>query len=383
MSDAFVYDPFDPDFHATSHETYRTLRDEHPLYENPDRNFWAISRFEDVWQATIDHEELGTEGVEEGASLLPMLNYLDSPRHDRLRALVSRAFTFRRINEMEPHVRRIADELLDDLSTGDEAELVEAFATPLPGRIIAEMIGVPESRRGAFLEQSRRMLVTHPDVAIADAIREPSDRIYDEFRLLIDERRRAPQQDLMSALLEAEVEGERLSDDEILGFCFQLIMAGNDTTTALIGNGLVLLDHHPEQKALLVREPDRIADAVEEMLRFEPSAQALPRRTIKPYSLHGRTIPPDARVLLVWAAANLDEREFPDPERFDVTRRAPRHLALGHGIHFCLGASLARLEARVAFETLLERFPDYALAKQPDWLPSRWARAHPEIHVRL
>jgi len=379
----FVYDPYVPEFHTQSHAVYKRLRDEHPFYYNAERDFWAISRFEDVWQATLEIDSLGTEGVEEGASLLPMLNYLDPPRHDRLRALVSKAFTFRRIGEMEPHVRRIANELLDALDGASDAELVEDFATPLPGRIIAEMIGVPPDRRMTFLGHTRQMLTTNPDLSIADAIREPSDRIYEEFGRLLVERRAAPEEDLMSALLDAEIDGEHLSDEEILGFCYQLISAGNDTTTSLIGNGAVLLAQHPEQQTLLAREPERIPAAVEEMLRFEPPAQALPRRTTRSHTLHDHTAPPDARVLLVWAAANLDEREFEDPERFDVTRSFSRHLALGHGIHFCLGASLARLEARVAFETLLERYPHYALTSEPGWLASRWARAHGEIPIRL
>lgn len=380
---SFEYDPFAPGFHAHAHETYRVLRDEHPVYHNERRNFWAISRFADVWQATIAVDALGTEGVEESTSLRPMLNYIDPPRHDRLRALVSRAFTFRRVGEMEPHVRRIAIELLDALAGQDSCDLVEDFATPLPGRIIAEMIGVPPDRRETFLSHTRKMLTTNPDIAIADAIREPSERIYEEFATLLEERRRAPREDLMSALLDAEIEGERLSDDEILGFCYQLIVAGNDTTTSLIGNGAVLLARHPDQQKLLAESPERIPNAVEEMLRFEAPAQALPRRSRRPYTIGEHTIPADQRVLLVWAAANLDEREFDEPERFDVTRSISRHLALGHGVHFCLGASLARLEARVAFETLLERFPDYRLLEEPGWVPSRWARAHAEVPVAL
>jgi cytochrome P450 len=187
----------------------------------------------------------------------------------------------------------------------------------------------------------------------------------------------------MSALLAAEIEGESLNDDEILGFCYQLIVAGNDTTTSLIGNGTVLLAQHPEQQKLLAQEPERIPKAVEEMLRYEPPAQALPRRSRQAFELHGRTIPADERVLLVWAAANLDEREFDDPERFDVTRETSRHLAFGHGVHFCLGASLARMEARIAFEELLARYPAYQLSDEPGWLHSRWARAHGEIRLDL
>jgi len=379
-SDAsFVYDPYVPQFQQHSHAVYRRLRDDYPVYHNEERGFWAISRFDDVWQATTQVEALTTEGIEETETLLPMLNFLDPPRHDRLRQLVSRAFTLRRIGEMEPRVRRLARELLDTFDGRGEIDLVTSFAEPLPGRLIAEMIGVPLDRREKFLGHTRKMLATNPDISITDAIREPSERIYEEFAQLLDERRRTPADDLMSALLDAEIDDERLTDEEILGFCYQLIVAGNDTTTALIGNGTVLLAQHPEQRKLLCEEPQRIPAAVEEMLRFEPPAQALPRRSRRTYTLHDVTIPRDERVLLVWAAANLDDREFREPERFDVTRDARRHLAFGHGVHFCLGASLARLEARVAFEELLARFPRYRLAEEPDWVGSRWARAHPGI----
>jgi len=284
---------------------------------------------------------------------------------------------------MEPRVRRLADELLDALVDRDECDLVADFAEPLPGRIIAEMIGVPAERRETFLGHTRKMLATNPDLSITDAIREPSERIYEEFARLLGERRTRPAEDLMSALLAAEIGGERLTEEEILGFCYQLIVAGNDTTTALIGNGAVLLAEHPEQRRRIAAEPDRIPAAVEEMLRFEPPAQALPRRSRREITLHGTTIPPEQRVLLVWGAANRDEREFPDPDRFDASRGARRHLAFGHGIHFCLGASLARLEARIAFETLLARFPTYRLVEPARWIGSRWARAHPEIRLVL
>jgi cytochrome P450 len=377
----FVYDPYVAEFQERSHAIYRGLRDDHPVYHNPERGIWAISRFQDVWNATLDLETLTTEGIEEAQSLLPMLNYLDPPRHDRLRALVSRAFTFRRVNEMEARVRAIARELLDALEGRDRCELVEDFATPLPGRIIAEMIGVPPERRETFLGHTRKMLTTSPDLSITETIEEPSRRIYEEFATLLEERRSRPAEDLMSALLEAEIQGERLLDEEIQGFCYQLIVAGNDTTTTLIGNGAVLLARHPEQQKLLAEAPERIPNAVEEMLRFESPAQALPRRSRRPFELHGCRVPEGERVLLVWAAANLDEREFTEPERFDVTRKITRHLAFGHGVHFCLGASLARMEARVAFEELLSRHPAYTLLEEPAWIHSRWARAHPAIHL--
>ena len=377
----FEYDPFRPDFQSQSHAIYRELRDEHPAYHHPTRDFWAISRFEDVWAATLDLDALTTEGMEEAKALKPMLNFLDPPRHDQLRALVSKAFTFRRVQEMEPRIRSLAQKLIESFAETGHSELLEDYAIPLPGSIIAEMIGVPLERRKEFLSYTRAIALGDQSKSLTDTIRDPAEKIYREFGLLIEERRKRPQDDLMSALLESEIEGERLTDEEIEGFCFQLIIAGNDTTTTLIGNGAVLLAQHPEQLALLAREPARIPNAVEEMLRYEPPAQALPRRARREIQMYDQVIPEDARVLLVWAAANLDEREFEDPERFDIERRAKRHLALGHGTHFCLGASLARLEARVAFEELLARIPDFALASEPEWMTSRWLRGHEEVHL--
>ena len=377
----FEYDPFRSDFQQQSHQIYRTLRDVHPAYHNEERGFWAISRFADVWAATLDLDALTTEGMEEAKALKPMLNFLDPPRHDQLRALVSRAFTFRRVQEMEPKIRRIARELIEEFASLGECELLEDYAIPLPGRIIAEMIGVPPDRREEFLGYTRAIALGDQSKSLTASIRDPAEKIYTEFGLLIEERLERRRDDLMSALIDAEIDGDRLTKDEIEGFCFQLIIAGNDTTTTLIGNGAVLLEQHPDQLALLAREPDRIPNAVEEMLRFEPPAQALPRRARRDFELHGQTIPEDARVLLVWAAANLDEREFEDPERFDVERKIKRHLALGHGTHFCLGASLARLEARVAFEELLARIPEYAVTRPPEWITSRWLRGHEEIRI--
>jgi len=383
MSDEFVYDPFVPEFQDRMHAVYRRLRNEFPVYHNPERGFWAISRFEDVWEAASEPDRFNVEGIEEVQTLLPMLNYLDSPRHDRLRGLVSRAFTHRRVEEMEPRIRAIARELLADMTDRESCELVEAYTTPLPGRVIAEMIGVPPDRRETFLYWTRQMLVTDPDKSIEENIREPSEHIYAEFAKLIEERRSVRRDDLMSGLLDAEIDGERLLDPEIQGFCYQLIVAGNDTTTSLIGNGVALLAAHPDQLALLSREPACIPGAVEEMLRFESPAQALPRSAARDLVLHGQQIPRGARVLLVWGSANRDEREFDEPDRFDVRRKLRRHLALGHGIHFCLGASLARLEARVAFEELLAHVPEFTLDEEPTWVPSRWARAHPTLSLRV
>ena len=361
---------------------YRTLRAAHPVYHNSEAGFWALSRFEDVRAAAADPATFSSEGTDTSQGLLPMIQALDPPRHDALRQLVSRAFTARRIADMEPQIRRIARELIDDFAAKGEADLLAAFARHLPSRVIGAMLGVPHERRERFLDWTEAMVEAQPGQSNAEAIRHPARRIYEEFARLLGERRVERRDDLMSALLDAEVDGQQLGEDELLGFCFVLIVAGNDTTTNLIANGAVLLADHPDQRKLLADDPGRIPAAVEEMLRFEPPAQALPRVARRPVAMHGKTIPEGALVRLVWASANRDEREFPDPDRFDVTRSAPRHLGFGHGVHFCLGAYLARLEARVAFEELLARIPDYQLAERPGWLTSIWARAHDAVQVR-
>ncbi len=377
----FVYDPTRPDFQANAHAIYRVLRDEHPVYENPVTGIWALSRYADVRDAATDTNRFSSENTDISAGLLPHIQSLNPPRHDALRNLVSRAFTGRRADAMEPRIRAIAVRLIDRFAARGEADLLAELARDLPSLVIGEMIGVPEDRREAFLDWTEAMVET--EGGNTAAIIQPATNIYAEFSKLLAERRGARREDLMSALIDAEIEGEHLSEEELLGFCFTLIVAGNDTTTNLIANGAVLLAEHPEQRALLARDRSAIANAIEEMLRCESPAQALPRRMMSNVTLHGRTIPKGAMVRLVWAAANRDEREFPNADAFDVTRPAPRHLGFGVGAHFCLGARLARLEARVAFEELLARVPEYELCGDPGWKTSIWARAHKQVPVRF
>jgi cytochrome P450 len=311
---------------------------------------------------------------------MPMIVFMDPPRHDQLRALVSRAFTPKRIAAMEPRIRAYARELLDAAAREGGCDLVHAYAMPLPSMVIGEMIGVGE-QRAAFLELTEQFVATDPESGNAA---HPAREIYAIFAQLLDERRRAPADDLMSALLSAEIDGRRLADDELIGFCFTLIVAGNDTTASLVGNGAVLLANHPTERAKLRADPGLVPNAIEEMVRIESPAQSLPRTATRDIVLHGTRIPAGSRVQLVWQAANLDPREFSDPERFDVTRAIERHLGFGHGIHYCLGAALARLEARVAFEELLARFPAYRLeVEHPPRVTSSWARAYASIPVAL
>ena len=376
----FVCDPYTADYQTRLFEIYRELRDAHPVHHNPERNFWMVSRHADVVAVLRDDETFSSAGVEESLALEPMLIYMDGEAHTELRNLLSRGFTPRRVAALEPRVRSIARRLLDEMAPGGRCEFMHGFAAQLPSLVIGELIGIPEERRAAFLGYTESMIETGEE---GHRIAEAAAGIYAEFTELLALRRKEPRDDLMSALLEAEVGGERLSDRKLLGFCFLLITGGNDTTMNLIGNGAALLAQHPEQRELLIADPSRIPAAVEEMLRFEAPTQALPRRPRCDVEMHGVTIPAEGRLLVSFGAANHDDRVFDDPDRFDVARASAPHLALGQGAHFCMGASLARLEARVAFEELLERFPRYALVSEPRWVTSRWARSHPELQLRL
>jgi hypothetical protein len=236
---------------------------------------------------------------------------------------------------------------------------------------MSDLIGVPDEHRAAFQGWIEAFLeVTGPDDIAGRAT-----NIYTLFGSLLAERRQSPADDLMSALLAARVDGDSLTDDDLLGFCFLLLVAGNDTTTSLIGNGVELLARHPDQRAELAADHSLIPAAIEEMLRVESPTQALSRTAMREVELHGSTIPAGSRVMLLWGSANLDDREFPDPDAFDIHRHALRHLGFGHGIHVCLGAALARLESRVAFEELLTRSPGYELSGEPERYVSNWARA--------
>jgi hypothetical protein len=370
-----------PDFQERLHEIYRALREREPLTRSP-AGFWAVSRFADVYAVASDPATYSSERtLISPPGLLPTIQSLDPPRHDRLRALVSLAFTPKRVREMEPRVRAIARGLLAPLLEAGRADLMAQYARHIPSQVIGEMIGIPAERIPDFLHWTEAMVALPEGKTQSEAIQSPAASIYAEFARLLDERRRARRDDLMSALVDARLDGEALTQEELLGFCFVLVVAGNDTTTNLIANGAVLLAEHAEQRQRLATDPSLLDAAIEEMLRYESPAQALPRRLTRDVELHGQKLREGEQLFLLWGSANRDEREFEAPDRFDVGRRIKRHLAFGQGIHFCLGKSLARLEARVAFEELLAAAPAYALAGPAPWLPSMWARAHARVPV--
>ena len=363
-----LYEPATPTFQERHATVYQEMRDHHPVHRTTD-GVYVLTRFDDVWSAVRDWESFSSESVAESRGLLPAVEYMDPPRHTQMRALVSRAFTPRRIAELEAHLRQLAVQALDELESGFDA--VRDYALPLPSIMMAELLGVPIEVRERFLPLSEGFLdaADHTELAARFA------RIYEMFDELLTQRRARPEDDLMSALLDAEVGGVKLTDDEVKGFCFLLLVAGNDTSTTLIGNSIEVLARYPESRAEIAADLSLAPDAIEEILRLESPSQVLPRTAARDLVLHDVTIPAGSRVLLCWGAANLDEREFPEPLRFDIHRVARRHLAFGHGIHFCLGASLARLEARVCLEVLLERWPDYRIDDGRARYISHWARA--------
>jgi len=370
MSDLY-WDPFDEAIDADPHGTWRRLRDEAPVYRNDRYDFWALSRFADVERASRDpatfSSSRGTvlEMMGGDLSATGQIIFMDPPEHTHLRALVSRAFTPRQMAKMETHVRTLCAELLDPLVAVDRFDYVQDFAAQVPSRMISQLVGVPEADREEQRHNIDEMFHLEPDVGMLnDRALNAQFRLHDYLSGLVERRRAEPADDLVSILCEAEVVDEdggprRLSTLEITNFALLLYGAGTETVMRLLGNAAVLLARHPDQRADLVANPDVIPNAVEELLRYEAPSPVQGRWTTTEVELHGTTIPVDSKVLLLTGSAGRDEREYPDADRFDVRRQMKHHASFGYGIHFCVGAALARLEGKVALEETLARFPNW------------------------
>ena len=376
---AVLYEPTSDAFRGDREGAYRRLRDDAPAYEDPEGRFWALSRFDDVRAAAADWSTYSAVTAE-AKILRPIINDMDPPLHSERRANLSRAFTPRRVAQLEPRLREIASSLTARFAERGSCDLMAEFAALFPSMVMGELIGIPDELLAECRSITDAVMRIHGPEGNADPVTR-ADAIFSE---LVAERRAEPRDDLISALLAVGADGgEPLSDDEILGFCYLLLVGGNDTTTNLIGNGMRLLADHPDQRRTLVDHPEGLPDAIEEMLRREPPTQVSARQTTGDVEVHGSTIPANTRVLLMWGAANLDEREFDEPERFDVARRPGRHLSLGYGAHFCMGAALARLEARVAFSELLAAMPDFDIVSEPERVPSAWAWGYESLMVEF
>jgi cytochrome P450 len=297
---------------------------------------------------------------------------VDPPDHTRLRRLVSAAFSKKRIESLRPRVQQLVDELLDDIAAqGADAvvDLVESFAFPLPFTVICELLGVPKEDQATFGQNMSTLLKpTNDDATYAVAV-EASDAVVGYITALVESKQRQPSDDLVSALIGARDGDARLNQQELLSTIFQLIVAGHDTTTSLLGNGTVALLEHPDQLAALRADPARIPAAIEEFLRYDsPVPHSTFRYASEAIDLAGTVIPAGAQVIICLASANRDDQRFEHPEQLDCERADERHLAFGHGIHFCLGAGLARMEGELAFTSLLHRFPELRLAVPADQL---------------
>jgi cytochrome P450 len=366
--------PEDAQFADDPSEYYRWLRNESPVHAHESSNSFFLSRFEDVWQATEDWETFSSESP---VARLRHMASSDPPDHDRLRACVAKFFSPRAIAALEPRVRKICRELLDPLESEDRFDLAHSFTTRYPSLVIHRLLGVPmeldEVLRSAALSIGSATDATDLAKTMEQLEEVTAQIVQNEFE---------PDEPGILQRVKGEFGPSQLNIDELRGLCSNLVLAGTDTVTNLIGNGVVLLARHHEARRQLVRSPQDIPSAVEEMLRFDSPVQSLARRVTRDVTLHGVPIPKGAEIRLQWGAANRDEREFDEPDSFLIDRRTRRHLALGHGRHFCLGAGLARLEARVAFEELLLRWPDLQInAANLRRLPSLWVRAWEGIEI--
>jgi len=361
---SFEYDPFSYEIHEDPYPTYTRLREEAPAYYNEKRDFWALSRFEDVWAAFADWQTFSSAGgvsLEDTAAISPdMVITMDPPRQTKIRGLVARALTPRRVARLEPKVREIVTCHVDRLAEVGQADLITDLGQLLPMEVIAAFVGVPEEDHTQIRTWTEEMLHREPGSSdVPEAGVKAFLALDDYFRRDLGRRRENPGDDLVSGLLDAEIDGERLSDGEIVGFLFLLALAGAETTTKLIGNMAVNLSRFPDQRAKLLADESLMPSAVEEALRFDTSTQLMCRTLTRDVEMHGCTMPAGKKVALIIAAGNHDPREFERAEVFDIERKIQRILSFGHGSHFCVGASLARLETRVTFEELHRRLPGY------------------------
>jgi cytochrome P450 len=345
---------------------------------------WLVVGYEEARIALNDarlskdmHAALATGGgvVAEGLpgpSFARHMLSVDPPDHSRLRRLVSAVFTPRRVDALRPQVQVIVDDLLDDMAAaGPDArvDLIRAFAFPLPFTVICELLGVPEPDRADLGRGLTALLVPTSTPAEYARAKEASDAVVAMLEALVDTKQVIPGDDLVSGLISARDGDERLSTQELLSTIFQLIVAGHDTTASLIGNGVVALLRHPEQLDGLRSDPDKLAVAIEELLRYDaPVPHSTFRYAVAPMDIGDVTIPAGAQVIISLAAANRDRGQYADPEELDIGRAESRHLAFGHGIHHCLGAPLARMEGQLALGSLLRRFPQFRLAVPFDGL---------------
>jgi cytochrome P450 len=390
------YDPYDYDLDANPHPVWKRMRDEAPVYRNEKYDFYAVSRFQDVLDCSVDAGTFSSaystvlEFMTEEPNESPMMIFRDAPEHTALRKLVSRVFSPRRIHALEDQIRAIATGYLDRLAGRERFDYLGEFGAKLPVDVISTLLGVPESDREAIRHYTDALLHRDPDETDAsERLSKVSGNLMTYFSGYVAERRKQPRDDIMTDLLEAEIIQEdgtrrRLTDVEVLAFIGLLSGAGNETVARLLGWVATVFARNPEERRKLVESPALIPGAVEELLRYEAPSPVQARRVMRDVELHGTKVPEGATILLLTGSAGRDDREYPDPDRFDVTRRFERHLSLGYGTHFCLGASLARLESRVAIEETLARFPEWEVDwEETEMVHTSTVRGYAKVPIRV
>jgi cytochrome P450 len=390
------FNPFDPAVLADPYPYYRRMREEDPVHWNPTLRIWLLTRHADVLELLRD-ERFSADRTKSERYVPPppdrapearSMLVLDPPDHTRLRELVSKAFTARMVERLRPRVESIAAELVERISGSAEVDLIDEFAYPLPVVVIAEMLGIPTRDRIRFQEWSATLVRGLDPVSLIDpetqeAVFQAGRALNEYLRGVIAERRREPADDLITGMIAARDQGDLLSEAELVAMCNLLLVAGHETTVNLIGNGTLALLRHPDQLERLRREPALAKSAVEELLRFAPPVHWTGRVAAEEIEMDGRTVEPGQFVLGVLAGVNRDPAVFPDPDRLDITRDPNPHLGFGRGIHFCLGAPLARLEAQIALPMLLERFPELRLTGEPVPRPTWNLRGYAHLPVTL
>ncbi len=370
-----MYPPLNDGFQQDPYPTYQTLRDKDPVHWSELTHGWVISRFEHVDMMLRDFKRFASDERRAGGAAPPYtppfpegrsLLVIDPPDHTRLRGLVSRAFTPRAIADLEPHIEQIVDETLSQIPENEPFDLIERLADPLPVTVIAEMIGIPPEDRERFQVWSARVArILEPTMTRAEmeVALVAAAELSDYFRMIMEQRRAEPQDDLITRLIEAEEEGSKLSMDEMLSMLRLLLAAGNETTTNLIGNGMLALLRHPDQLRLLQEDPSLAEGAVEELLRYDGPVQTDGRTVLEDMELEGKQLKRGQPLALLIGSANRDGRTYERPDALDITREGQPHVAFGRGIHHCLGAPLARLEGRIALAALARHFREIRLVE--------------------
>ena len=368
LESGVAYNPVSEEVARDPYAVYRRLRDRDPVHRMRLIDAWVLTRYEDADAMLRDHERFGAEDRRFYDTGLTTMLDLDPPDHTRLRGLVSRAFTPRSVSLWHGRVQEIADRLLDAVSGQDRFDLIADLGYPLPVTVIAEMLGVPAEDMDRFESWSNDIaLVVEPILTRSqvERVRRATEELFVYFETIVEARQREPRDDLVSALLAAEEEGDRLTREELLSTMLLILVAGNETTRNLIGNGMLALLRHPDQLQRLRDDPGLLEPAVDELLRYDSPVQLDGRVVREDVEMGGKRLRAGQKAIALIGAANRDPEAFENPDALDIGRKGKSHLSFGRGIHYCLGASLAVMEARVAFRGLLDRFPSIRLADEP------------------